>query len=251
MEKKMRMNSFEGKRILSLIRDGDYAHAGEEEAIELAMRSIPKQADRLVLDAGCGRGGTAKYVQDHGWGSMVGIDREADSIALARQTCPDVRFVACDVVDVAKALDRRFDLIYLFNSFYAFSDQAGALAALGGVAGASGRLMIFDYVDLGNYHTMPIMNGDEPFLPHPLRLSTFGDMLQATGWLLLEIEEINEAYERWYDALVERIERKRAQIIELVGLEAFTSVRSLYAQMLASIRRGSLGGAIVHAVRVD
>ena len=26
----MNMNSFEGKRILALIRDGDYAHAGEE-----------------------------------------------------------------------------------------------------------------------------------------------------------------------------------------------------------------------------
>jgi hypothetical protein len=35
------MNSFEGKRILALIRDGDYAHAGEEEAIERSFRSIP------------------------------------------------------------------------------------------------------------------------------------------------------------------------------------------------------------------
>ncbi len=33
----MNMNSFEGKRILALIREGDYAHAGEEEAIVHAL----------------------------------------------------------------------------------------------------------------------------------------------------------------------------------------------------------------------
>jgi cyclopropane fatty-acyl-phospholipid synthase-like methyltransferase len=53
------MNSFLGKQVLSLVRDGDFAHAGEREAIELAMGSVPKDAGQHVLDAGCGRGGTA------------------------------------------------------------------------------------------------------------------------------------------------------------------------------------------------
>ena len=44
----MNMNSFEGKRILALIREGYYAHAGEEEAFERSFRSIPKNADRLA-----------------------------------------------------------------------------------------------------------------------------------------------------------------------------------------------------------
>src|SRR5262245_53766859 len=118
----MLMNSFAGKELLSLIRDGDYAHAGEEEAIELAMRRYPKRASRLILDVGCGRGGTAQYVHDHGWGRVVGIDRELDSILRARQVYPGVEFHACDVLDAADVLNRRFDLIYLFNSFYAFGD---------------------------------------------------------------------------------------------------------------------------------
>ncbi len=41
MASPMNMNSFEGKRIVALVREGDYAHAGEEEAIERAFRSIP------------------------------------------------------------------------------------------------------------------------------------------------------------------------------------------------------------------
>ena len=34
------MNSFAGQRLLALVREGDYAHAGEEEAIELAFSAI-------------------------------------------------------------------------------------------------------------------------------------------------------------------------------------------------------------------
>jgi cyclopropane fatty-acyl-phospholipid synthase-like methyltransferase len=55
----MNMNSFEGKRILALVRDGDYAHAGEEEAIERVFRAIPKHAGSSLLDVGCGCGGSS------------------------------------------------------------------------------------------------------------------------------------------------------------------------------------------------
>ena len=53
------MNSFQGKQALALIRGGDYAHAGEEEAIELTLSSVEKNSATQILDAGCGRGGTA------------------------------------------------------------------------------------------------------------------------------------------------------------------------------------------------
>jgi hypothetical protein len=63
----MQMESFSGIQLLALIRERDYAHAGEEEAIEITLRNHPKRADRLLLDVGCGLGGTANYVQNHGW----------------------------------------------------------------------------------------------------------------------------------------------------------------------------------------
>src|SRR5207248_1914854 len=111
----MRMNSFQGKQLLALIREGDYAHAGEKEAIEIALRSYPKQPDRLILDVGCGRGGTAKYVQDQCWGTVTGLDTDPDSIAHAGRVNPGMQFYACDVVDAASIVARQFDLIYLFN----------------------------------------------------------------------------------------------------------------------------------------
>ncbi|MCP4315878.1 MAG: class I SAM-dependent methyltransferase [Hyphomicrobiales bacterium] len=72
------MNSYLGKQLLALVRQGNYAHAGEEEAIELAMADLPKDAGQELLDAGCGRGGTAAYLQAHGWGgSQASISSRA------------------------------------------------------------------------------------------------------------------------------------------------------------------------------
>ncbi|MEI9901962.1 MAG: class I SAM-dependent methyltransferase [Hyphomicrobium sp.] len=36
----------------------------------------------------CGRGGTAAYMQNHGWGRVTGIDIEPKSIEYARETSP-------------------------------------------------------------------------------------------------------------------------------------------------------------------
>src|SRR6266404_6897792 len=141
----MNMNSFEGKRILALIRDGDYAHAGEDEGAERALHSIPKSPRNWMLDVGCGRGGSAEYLRRHGWGSLVGIDRENDSIEYAKATYLEIEFHTCDVLDVPSTVTREFDVVYMLNAFYAFADPRGALAALRKVAKTGARLVIFDY----------------------------------------------------------------------------------------------------------
>jgi cyclopropane fatty-acyl-phospholipid synthase-like methyltransferase len=247
----MQLNSFAGKQLLALIRDSDYAHAGEEEAIELALRSVPRRPGQLLLDVGCGRGGTAKYVQDHGWGSVVGLDVEPDSIARARQVYPGIEFHACDVVQASSALGRKPEAIYLFNSFYAFADQPRALAGLAKLAKPSGQLILFDYTDRGGYDTNPLLCDGEPFIPHPVRLSAIGNALRRAGWELTEVEDLTAAYDRWYDSLVQRMDGKRAQAVAVAGTEGFNFVRNMYVGLLGAIRGGSLGGAIVRARRSD
>src|SRR5262245_42371048 len=179
------MNSFTGKQLLAMVRGSDYAHAGEEEAIELALRTVPRRTDQLLLDVGCGRGGTAKYVQDHGWGKVVGLDSEADSIARARRVYPGIEYHACDVVDAGAVMGRKFDVVYASNSFYAVGNQPQALAVLAQLAKASGHLIIFDYTDRDGYDDKPLMFDGEPFIPYPVRLSAIGDTLQQAGWELV------------------------------------------------------------------
>ncbi len=63
----MRMDEFDGKKFLATVRGEDFAHAGEKDAIDLVFERIPAQSNWKVLDVGCGRGGTAHYVNQRGW----------------------------------------------------------------------------------------------------------------------------------------------------------------------------------------
>lgn len=241
------MNSYLGMKILSLVREGDYAHAGEEEAIELAMADVPKDAGRLILDAGCGRGGTAEYLRRNGWGRVVGIDIQADSIAAATRTYPDARFAVCDVVDVGRYVEERPDIICMFNAYYCFTDQPGALRALVHVAKPDTRMILFDHVDRGGYQDAPLLDAGEPFLRNPPRLGDIRERLADAGWRTLDLVEIHDAYIGWYTALVAKIERARGLITDAAGGPGYDHVHGLYAGLLHAARTGKLGAAIITA----
>jgi ubiquinone/menaquinone biosynthesis C-methylase UbiE len=238
----MKMNSFEGKRILALIRDGDYAHAGEEEAIERAFRSVPKNAEQWMLDVGCGRGGTAHYLRRSGWGHVAGIDRDSESIDYARATYPDVAFHVCDVLDVPRTVTREFDVIYMLNAFYAFDRQRDALAGLRKVAKPSAQLVIFDYTVGEKSSGTP-----NPMMPRAIRLLEIASMLREAGWEPGGVEDLSSDYARWYAAFVDRIRLKQAEIEEISSADSYNFVLSMYSGLHSAIVQGEIGGAIVHA----
>lgn len=243
----MRMNSALGKRILALVRGGDYAHAGEEEAIHLTLDVFPKDPARLVLDAGCGRGGTARYVQDHGWGKVTGFDIENESVERAQGLHPDLTFVTADVVEAPTLITQRFDLIYSFNAFYAFPDQREALIALRKMAKDDAALALFDYVDRDHFATSAFGHSLEAAHWKSLDLETFPQLLKDTGWELSSIKSLDAEYERWYVALEQRIESRREQIIAISDAATYEHVYQVYYQLLTCIQDGALGGAIVYA----
>ena len=250
MAKPFEMNSYQGKQILALVRDGDYAHAGEEEAIERALAKLPKDGMRQILDAGCGRGGTAAYMQRHGWGRVTGIDIEPKSIDYARQTFTDATFHCCDIGDVAAHVPSHFDVVTLFNVLYALPAQAAALRAIAGRAKSSAKLILFDYVDLGSYADTPIMDAGKPFLPHPPMKTDLGRLLRDGGWRLLSMDDLTRDYARWYAVLVDRIKSKRPAIEALAGGDAYEHVLGRYSGLLAAIIDGRLGGALVYSERL-
>lgn len=238
----MKMNSPMGKRILALVRGGDYAHAGELEAVELVFGKVARDSSRLLLDVGCGRGGTAHQVQDGGWGKVTGVDLDPDSIAYARKAYPRIQFVVADAISLSEVISERFDLIYLFNSFYAFPDQSRALEQLRRVSRETGRLIIFDYCRGAEG------GGEFPLEKwYPLDLSGARGLLSASKWSVTGVEDITGHYERWYRELVTRIEARSAAIVEMAGEEWFNFVRSFYGGLFRCIETGRIGGAVVYA----
>jgi SAM-dependent methyltransferase len=236
----MEMDSPTGKKILALVRRADYAHAGEEEAINLVFNNVPRDANRSLLDVGCGRGGTAHYVRQKGWGRVLGIDIDADSINYAKNTYPDVGFVAADVMSLPDEISGRFDLIYLFNSFYTFPDQRRALEQFRLVSRQGGELVIFDYLDKGGAREkFPEWN--------PLDFSKVEKLFSSAGWNIVAKDNISCLYGKWYQNLVARIDKSSAEIITLAGKEWFDFVRSFYGRIVDAIEGNILGGAIIRA----
>jgi SAM-dependent methyltransferase len=243
----MRMNSPIGKKILALVREGDYAHPGEEAAIDLVMRDFVPDRKRLILDVGCGWGGTANYLQERGWGQVVGFDLDAAAIAYAQATDPQVQFLTCDVYEASARLAGPFHLLCLFTTFYALPDQQAALRQLRRVAAPQGWLIIFDYLDLtedGN--TLPIRE-EEGAVWNPLKLQGLEPRFAAAGWTILKVDDISPKFGEWYADLVSRIAARKKQIVNLEGPAWYRFVHDFYGGMLASIKGGSLGGVMVTA----
>lgn len=242
------MNSLTGKQILSLVRNGNYAHAGEEEAILRTFDPIPKDPNRIVLDVGCGIGGTADFVQRYGWGQVTGIDLDSETIEHAKELYPEIVFHACDILDISETIVDKADIIYLFNSFYAFDHQNQALSTMRKVAKDNANLIIFDYVNRGSYQDAGRSKNNHPTLPHPIELEILPDMLQKADWNLIKVEDIDNEYERWYEELVKKISEKRDEITKIAGSEWFDYVQELYTNLLNEIKQGTLGGVIVRAI---
>lgn len=245
----MRMNHPDGKRLLATVRDGDYAHAGEEEAIHLVWEGLPRNPAQPWLDAGCGRGGTAAYVRDRGWAAPTGLDIDAASVAEATTRHPGIPFVAGDVTGVGDRFSGAFEVITAFNAFYAFPDQPAALASLARAARPGAALALFDYVDRGGFSEDPFGLLPESALWRPLNLERIGAELAATGWTLTHSLCLHDAYRRWYGHLAERFACKRPELLEHFPDTLVTYATSYYTGLLGAIERGVLGGALVCAIR--
>lgn len=242
-----RLNSPLGKRILAGIREGNYAHPGEEEAIVQTLAIHGNNPLSHWLDAGCGRGGTAAFVMEQGWAEVTAFDIDAVSIEEAREHYPRVKFHACGVVDAPDAIAGKYDLIYAFNAFYAFPDQPAALRALRALASDGAKLVLFDYTDRGGFFTNPMTALPEAKHWQPIDPATFAQTLALAGWKLEATDDITADYERWYIHFLSRLDVRREALLEFAPAEAIDHTRRFFSALLAAIQAGNLGGAIFTA----
>jgi SAM-dependent methyltransferase len=243
------MNSATGKRLLSVIRESDYAHPGEEEANRLLFAGLSPDPGRRVLDAGCGSGGTAAWVQAQGLGIVTGLEVDADTARLARERHPDVTIVEGDVQRAPEALAGPYDLAYAMTAFYAVPDKAAAFSQLAALAAPAGELRLLEYADPdGRFSEAPSSRTSFDWW-QPLRPAELPALLVAAGWRLNELRDLTPQFVRWYDDLCRRIDDRREAIVEGFGSEWYDFVAAEYAALLSLVREGSLGGLLARASR--
>ena len=234
------LNSFEGKRLLSMVRSGDFAHPGEQEAIDLILSSKDLR-DSYVLDAGCGRGGTADHLKRAGSSHVVGVDLDTESIEYASSTYRNVVFYSSNLLELDRRLLNKFNNIFMFNVLYSINDKLLALSNLSlyGTTGAS--LCIFDYIsyDKEEFRRRGALSHTPPSLPELCATLT------ESGWVVQDVTVVDKQYIQWYEEFVLRF--SRCEILGEFPEEFVNSARSKYQALLDIIKRGVAGGAIVWA----
>lgn len=239
-----RLNSAEGKQILAMIRRGDYAHPGEEEAIALSLNGLTASPAQRLLDVGCGRGGTADWMVRQGWRTVVGIDRDAEAIHYARERYPGPSFQCCDVLAIDPQTLGRFDQICLFNAFYAFAEQQAALARLRTVAAEGALIRLFDYAQ-ATRQPLPQALGEE--IGQPIRLDVVGEQLSQAGWRLVEVQDLSGHYQRWYAGFLEQLGARREAILRNHGGDWYAFVSQWYGALHQALLEQELRGVLILA----
>lgn len=245
------MEQYLGKSLCAFLRKGDYAHAGETEAIDKVMAPFPKNNSHLILDVGCGLGGTANYIQENKWGQVVGVDIESDSINYAKARYPEVNFCVADVANIYKVIkDVRFDIFCFFNVFFTLSNQQQALSTLYKIAQPKASLAIFDYSDIcesGEINPLLNLDAAKNIIFIPIKLHDIADMLSKSGWQLTKLVNISYDYQKWYKKLLEGLKHQRQEITRSYGKEYFATAISIYTKIYQSLIDKKSGGVIVYA----
>lgn len=234
-----KMNSPQGKCILAMVREGDFAHPGEEQAIVDAVVGLPKNQINRILDIGCGRGGTANWFQSHGWGKVVGVDIDDTSINYAKRQYSEVAFFSQGVSSLSALELDNFDLIYLFNVFYALSDQLDALKALRQQCQVGANLLICDYT-LSQVQALPVSLGSE--IGQPIPINNIEQWLAEARWQLVSFEDWTEKYIHAYVAFVAKLESKQSAIVQLFDDAWYQYALTWYQTLLKELQAGHIGG---------
>ena len=240
----------ETKRILSFLRDGDFAHPGEIEAIDLITGSIPKNIHQNILDIGCGLGGTANYLYQNGFGNVIGIDIDTDLINYALKKYTDISFVNCDVMESPKFLKQSFQLMICMNAFFCFKDQKESLKQLLKLADQNCELIIFDYSQFdSDLIESPFYWSKTASRFCPIHLDKFKKTLAESGWHYQSSIDITAQFEVWYQALLHQFEIKKQDMMTHFDHDLVNKMYDGYCQLLQLIRDKKVGGIVVYATR--
>lgn len=246
----IRMNSAQGKQVLSLVRGGDFAHPGEVEAIKMVFAGLTPDPQRRLLDVGCGLGGTAEEVSKLGLGVVTGLDNDRPTIDYASKTYPRHNFVCCDASNLSASVAGPFNVVYMFNALYTMPDQRRVLTQAASVCPAGGELRLFDYFVRSNDDRARVFAETyEGSRWQPLAIDQVHTLFAGTGWRIVQITDISGDYARWYQALVAGIEARKEQILSTAGQQWYDHALHKYRGYAKAAEDGAVGGMIIRAVR--
>jgi ubiquinone/menaquinone biosynthesis C-methylase UbiE len=237
--------------LLAKVREGDFAHAGDKEAVDLTFEELRNlQNNDLplnILDVGCGFGGTAAYVQEKKLGQVSGIDVDNKALEYAKKTYLNIKFYNCDVLKVDSLFPKTsFDLIYLFNVFYNLDEQKKSLQQLANIAKPEAILIIFDYTVL-NSEKIAKMTDLAGKQMQPLRSDRIKEWLNTSGWEIVKEINVSSKYIDWYREFINKLILKKQELLQEFTEETFNKILDVFQAILHELNEKNLGGTILYS----
>ncbi len=240
--------------LLARLREGDYAHPGDTEAIDIFLEQLARFEHphfKHILDVGCGRGGTAEYVRQKLSSSspllINGIDIETQAIEYAKDHYPDVVFHRCNVDAIEQIGNQQFDLIYFFSVLYALesSSQQEIFHKLSRIAQPGAIIAISDYVLLDEDRHPIVDFANKPMCPPSLtELKTW---LNQSGWEIIGEFDLWDKYQRWYDLFLKRLDTLKESLLLEFESETISVVRDTFQTILNKINEKIWNGSLIYA----
>ncbi|MBY0461740.1 MAG: methyltransferase domain-containing protein [Alphaproteobacteria bacterium] len=242
--------------LLAKIRGGDYAHAGDKDAFRVVLPKIvdyfkERLVEQTVLDVGCGLGGTADYLYTQGFYNIWGIDIDKGAIEYARSKYPFIDFSVWDATKVEQKFEKDFfSLLYMFNVFYALSDQEKmqALNSLAEVAKPGALLVIFECTSPKSEDPQEIKDlTGKPM--RPIVLSLFHEQIKKSKWEIVEEIDLSDNYIKWYKDLLYKLDQQKNSFTNDFPVEIINHLIVTYTAILAKLEKKIWGGIVVYAKR--
>ncbi|MBS0585666.1 MAG: class I SAM-dependent methyltransferase [Verrucomicrobia bacterium] len=238
--------------LLTELRQGDYAHAGDKEAILLVIKKAlefsPEIQKKASLDVGSGFGGTANYIYNLGFPNLYGIDLDKAAIEYAKSKYPHVHFLEADATSHTTFFDKEFSFIYSFNVLYAIEDKDTLLRNLYDMAEPGALLVLFDYTTENPSLSLKDL-ADKPM--YPMVLKEMKKTLQDIGWQILEIQDLSSEFLFWYQDLLDKMEKNEETLTSLFSKADINKVKATFSTIYHWLKTSQLGGAAIYAKKLN
>jgi 2-polyprenyl-3-methyl-5-hydroxy-6-metoxy-1,4-benzoquinol methylase len=245
-------NINQSRRLLSQLRGGDYAHAGDKEASQLIINELLKLVEKpdqiTCLDLGCGLGGTAEDLRLAGFSKINGIDLDADAIKYAQSKDPSVLFYHENAGELSKHWSQDFfGCITLFNVLYAIEDKKNLLKEINQVSHQGAILTIFDYTtSKANFDLKDLSN--KPM--YPVKKDKLMNELKTSGWEVIKEVNITKQYKSWYKTLLCKLDASYIELKKDFPEEDILNVKTKFTTILDLLKADEMGGSYIIAKKL-
>jgi SAM-dependent methyltransferase len=177
-----------------------------------------------VLDLCCGAGGPALLLASATGCSILGVDRSAGAIALARASA-HLGGLAADFLqaEVPPKLERRFEVVNLFETMLAFPRKQPLLQSISELLEDSGRFAFTfeegEPLSVSERQAMP-ESATVHLTPREEMLHT----LRETGFAVLHEDDLTASHAQVAWRLAEEYARREPEISSVIGQERVQSL---------------------------